>query len=135
MLPQCSFLQNSDVFREQCIVCLAHRTVQWCILLARLISSCHPHGKLATLTHTGQQYWDWDWGHRDQIRARVSLRLFLKSIFPKNFRNCLFSSVGSRKSELTYFDPPLIKLRSKVWNFMNADFDSSKKASWGTERN
>ena len=31
-------------------------------------------------------------GHIDQIKARVSRRLFLKSIFPKDFRNCLVFS-------------------------------------------
>ena len=45
-------------------------------------------------------------GHIDQIRTRVSHRLFLKSIFHKDFRNSLASSVGGRKSKPTNFDPP-----------------------------
>ena len=45
----------------------------------------------------------------DQITARVSPRLFLESISPKDFRNSFVSLVGQRKSELTYLDPPKIK--------------------------
>ena len=74
-----------------------------------------------------------DRGHIDQIRARVSHRLFLKSIFPKDFRNSLVILVGWRKSEPTYFNPPLIErvppygkksVLFLFFYFTNVDFDS-----------
>ena len=55
-----------------------------------------------------------DRGHIDQIRARVSCRLFLKSIYPKDFRNSLVSLVGWHKSKLTYFDPPPLMVKNML---------------------
>ena len=46
-----------------------------------------------------------DRGHIDQVKARVSPRLFLKSIYPKDFRNSL---------KLTYFDPSPPKFALKA---------------------
>ena len=44
----------------------------------------------------GVLHYTLDRGHIEQIRPRVSSRLFLKSIYPKDFKKSLVSSVGRR---------------------------------------